>query len=331
MKQSDKSLRFRQYLLAGALFYAYFGAPAVFADSSLAARDLINAMSRASRELNYDATFVYRKGNQMDVMRLLHKADGNNEIERLVSLTGQARELIRDNQSVTCIFPEDQAVMVEKSRPRQLLSGQLPEPIEKVESYYSFSIAGRDRVLDRDTLVVNIIPKDEYRYGYQIWIDQDSHLAVKTQLNTANGAALEQILFTQLKILDSIPDEMLKPSINGSGYVWYNHSADSEEPDVSAQKWQVEWMPGGFTMSEQTQQQMPANSMPVDHLVYSDGLATVSVFVEKIAKDPVVKPGASQMGGVNAFALLNSGYQITAVGEVPLTTVEQMAKSVRPR
>ena len=300
-------------------------------DTSSQARNLINAMSKASRELNYDATFVYRKENQMDVMRLIHKSSGEEETERLVSLTGHAREVIRNSTSVTCFFPEDKAVMVEKSKPRKFLSGQLPEPIEKIAGYYSFSVAGVDRVLDRDTWVVNIIPGDSYRYGYQLWIDKDSHLPLKTELKTQNGTALEQILFTQLQIVDELPDDMLKPSISGSGYTWYNHANNKVEPDSNGKQWDVKWMPGGFAMSEHEQQRIAASEIPVDHLIYSDGLATVSIFVEKIINQPVVRPGASQMGGVNAFATESAGYQVTAVGEVPLTTVEQMAKSVEQR
>ncbi|MCG8325354.1 MAG: MucB/RseB C-terminal domain-containing protein [Thiotrichales bacterium] len=301
-------------------------------DTSEQARKLINATSKASRELNYDATFVYRKDNMMDVMQLIHKNDNGIEAERLVSLSGQAREIIRDDESVTCIFPEDQAVMVEKSRPRKFLSGQLPEPIEKIADYYSFEIAGIGRILDRDTWIVNIVPRDDYRYGYQLWIDKSSHLSLKTELKTKTGRSLEQILFTRLSVMDQMPDSMLKPSLSGSGFTWYNHGYNNEvESDNGQMYWQVGWMPGGFTMSEHEKQPIAASDQPVDHLVYSDGLATVSVFVEKIKDKPVVQLGATQMGGVNAFATLTKGYQVTAVGEVPLTTVEQMAKSVTHR
>lgn len=299
--------------------------------SSEQARALINDMSRASRELNYDATFVYHKESQMDVMRLLHKNTGEREIERLVSLTGHAREVIRDDKSVTCIFPEDQAVMVEKVRPRKFLSGQLPEPIENIAAYYDFQIAGTDRVLGRDTWIVNIIPRDDFRYGYQLWIDKDSKLSLKTQLKTLQGVTLEQILFTELEILDHMPDEMMKPSVSGSGYTWYNHTYEKKDTRVTDARWNVKWMPVGFSMSNMEQQTIAASDTPVDHMIYSDGLATVSVFVEKIANQPVVEPGPSHMGGVNTFATVAEGFQVTAVGEVPLATVEQMAKSVEQK
>ena len=121
------------------IFYRYVAligltlglASAQAADTSLQARNLINEMSRASRELNYDATFVYHKDNQMDVMRLMHKADGDREVERLISLTGYAREVIRDGTSVTCIFPDDQSVMVEKPGPANSFPDNYRNPLKK--------------------------------------------------------------------------------------------------------------------------------------------------------------------------------------------------------
>jgi len=319
------------------IFYRYVAligltlglASAQAADTSLQARNLINEMSRASRELNYDATFVYHKDNQMDVMRLMHKADGDREIERLISLTGYAREVIRDGTSVTCIFPDDQTVMVEKTRPRKFLSGQLPEPIEKIAEYYEFAVVGTDHVLGRETWIVNIIPEDDYRYGYQLWIDKESKLSLKTQLKSLSGVTLEQILFTQLEIMDHMPDSMLKPAASGAGYTWYNHTYDKTGSSSRRAVWSVNWLPGGFAMSDHEQQIIAVSEMPVYHLVYSDGLSTVSVFIEKISTQPMVQPGPTHMGGVNAFATIADDYQITAVGEVPLITVEKMARSVR--
>ena len=297
-------------------------------DSSRQAQQLINEMFSASRELNYDGIFVYRRGNRIDAMRLIHKADANGERERMVSLTGYAREVIRDGKSVTCIFPDNQAVMVEKSRPQKLLTAQLPEPIEKIANYYEFSVTGRDRVAGRATWVVNIVPKDGYRYGYQLWIDEDTKLLLKSELKDDSGWPVEQILFTQLDVVEDIPDQLLEPAISGSGYTRYVGTSDDIPVHAGDGEWRVTWMPAGFEMSDHEKQAMVANDMPVDHMVYTDGLAIVSVFVEKLENDPDAMQGPSRMGGVNAFATLSNGYQVTAVGEVPQKTVQLMANSV---
>ena len=297
-------------------------------DTSDKARELINEMSRASRNLNYDGIFVYRRGSRMDTMRLIHRAGQDGEMERMVSLTGHAREVIRDGEKVTCIFPDNRQVMVEKTRPRKFLAAKLPEPIEQVAEYYDFSVAGKDRVAGRPAWVVNIVPKDDYRYGYQLWIDAENHLLLKSELKDDSGWPLEQILFTRLEVLDHISEQLLEPSISGKGYTWYSNSAREIPAHGGDDGWKVTWMPKGFSMSDYEKKALARSNMPVEHMIYTDGLAIVSVFVEKLGDNQDIMEGPSRMGGVNAFATMSNGYQLTAVGEVPEETVRKMATSI---
>ncbi|NKB37001.1 MAG: hypothetical protein GKR93_07480 [Gammaproteobacteria bacterium] len=297
-------------------------------ESKPSARSLIRNMSMAVRQLNYEGVFIHQRGGQMNTLRLIHKFDEKGGIERLVSLTGAAREVIRDAESVRCYFPDDQAVVVEKSRPRELLSSQLPRSLEKLEANYQFSIVAEDRVAGRKAWVVNIRPNDAYRYGYQFWIDQIDHLLLKSELRNRTGLLLEQIMFTQLDILDTVSAEMLKPSISGAGYTWHNNSKDKKTDKNFASKWQVSWMPSGFSKDNEEMYPATENKTPVNHIVYSDGLAMVSVFIEKLDSDTEMTTGLSRLGGVNAYARITKGYQVTAVGEVPQATVQRMANSV---
>ena len=292
------------------------------------ARTLINDMSVAVRNLNYDGVFIYQRGGQMNTLRLIHRANKDGELERLVSLTGSAREVIRNKDSVTCIFPDDQAVVVEKSRPRELLSSQLPESIDQLVENYHFSIIGEDRVAGRLTWVVSIKPKDAYRYGYRFWIDQQNNLLLKSELKNRTGLLLEQIMFTQLEVLETVPDEMLKPSINGAGFTWYNNSTKKKPENTETGEWKVGWMPDGFVKNDHEMYPMVDSKRPVDHMVYSDGLAMVSIFIEKMDANLGMSAGFSKMGGVNTYAKVANGYQVTAVGEVPQATVQRMANSV---
>lgn len=301
----------------------------VFADDTeFTAQKLINQMSHAARNLNYDGIFIYQRGGQMDTMRLIHKVNSDGEYERLVSLTGNAREVIRNNESVTCIFPDDKIVMVEKSRPGKFLSVQLPKSTEKIDEHYTFSITGQDRIAGQEAWVINIAPKDDYRYGYQLWINKKNYLLLKSVLKNSFGFSLEQMIFTQLEVLEDIPDELLQASITGKGYTWYNNIGLTAVQDKNNSHWQINWMPSGFSMSDYEKQPMAAAGNPVEHMVFTDGLAIVSVFIEKLGKQPVVVTGASKRGAVNTFARLANGYQVTAVGEVPQTTVEKMANSI---
>lgn len=291
---------------------------------------LIDEMTAASRSLNYDGVFVYSIGKQMDTMRIIHKSGNGESFERLISLTGHAREVIRDKDHVRCYFPENKAVVVEKSRQGELISTYLPQPIKSISDFYIFEIAGEDRIAGLDAWIINIRPIDKYRYGYQLWIDKASRLLLKSELKNQLGVTLEQIMFAQLNVLDDIDDALLEPSTAAEGFTWYRNSpnevSDTNESDI---QWKVTWMPAGFSMSEQSKEPMLTSRMPVEHLVYSDGLAMVSIYVEKLNQQPDIVVGASNFGGVNTYAVFAGGYQITAVGEVPKSTVKLMADSVK--
>lgn len=306
-------------LLSAALFAA---------DRMPPAQKLINQMSQANHELNYEGIFIYRRHGKMDTMRIIHKVDEDGVQERIVSLTGFAREVIRNKNSVICILPDSESVMVEKSNPGQFKISQLPEQIGKASEYYNFSIAGQDRVANRPAWIVNIVPKDKYRYGYQLWIDLETKLLLKSELKNKEGELIEQFSFAKLQIMEYIPDEWLKPEISGVGYTWYDNSSDELPVDKGDVSWKATWMPDGFAMSDWGKQAVDESQMPVEHLMYSDGLALVSVFVEKLDGPVNIVTGPSSMGGVNTFSTMTDSYLITAVGEVPQDTVKLIAKSV---
>lgn len=314
---------------AGILLILFF--PPLAADeaeSQARAQELINAMSRAVRERNYDGTFVYLRHRQVDSMRVIHKADASGEYERLVALTGMPREVIRDDRSVRCIYPDDQSVVVEKSRPRKFVA-QLPEPIERIAPFYFFHLDGEDRVAGRDAWIVNIEPRDAFRYGYHLWIDKETRLLLKSELRDRTGMPLEQIMFTELRVLDHVPDELLQPSISGQDYTWYHGPTATSRDDASqGDRWVVSWMPNGFSMNEHERQSLVASGRPVDHMVFSDGLASVSVFIERLEDPTEIAVGLSRLGGVNTYARHLGEFQVTAVGEVPPATVQRMANSV---
>lgn len=292
------------------------------------ARDLLDRMGRATRELNYDGIFIYRREQGMDTMRLIHKSGQDGETERLITLTGQSREVIRTKESVTCIFPENRQILIEKSRTHKLLFNQFPEALERIGEYYSFSVAGEDRIAGKDTWVVEIVPGDEYRYGYRLWIDKENHLLLKSELDDKTGMPVEQILFTQLEVLETIPDELLKPATSGNDYTLHNSSTIEHYRETQGIYWKTGWLPQGFALVNYEQKLNDEDADAVEHLIYSDGLAMVSVFVEQTGPDPDFKPGGQKMGAVNAFSEVIDGYLVTAVGEAPYATVRGMATSV---
>lgn len=312
------------------------------AESEVNARELLDAMTTASRNLNYVGTFIYQRGDQTDAMEIIHKSDNDGEQERLVSLTGITREVVRNNEFVTCIFPDKQHIRIDKSRPhRRLVSTQISQPIDKLAESYDFRIAGQDRVAGRDAWIVNVLPRDQYRYGYQLWIDAKSKLLLKSELKDENGRLQELVMFTELEILDDIADGRLAPTLQGIDITWQEQgtgaaimtsttAGQADKPDdfANGELWQVDWMPQGFRLSEHTYEQLGDSPRSLQHLVFTDGLSMVSVFVEKLADEDNIMIGPSNVGAVNAFARQAEGHQVMVVGEVPQMTVRLMASSV---
>lgn len=298
--------------------------------SDAEARRLLDAMTEAGRTLDYDGVFVYRRNHHMDAMRIIHKSEDGRERERLISLSGHAREVIRNDESVTCIFPDDQSVRVERSRPYQLLSSQFPSSVDKLADSYVFKMAGTGRTAGRDAQIIEIVPRDHFRYGYRLWLDEESHLLLKSELLNEEGKPMEQFMFTQLEIVDSIPDSLLEPTITGIDYSWYENPDDSHDP-ASNDEWKVGWLPAGFSVTDRSDELLADSPRPVHHMVVSDGLTLVSVFVERVSEQGAVRVGPSKLGAVHAFAREMDDHQIMVIGEVPAITVRKVADTVSLR
>jgi len=299
------------------------------------AAQLVRRAIDAGRTLDYDGVFVYQREMALDAMRLIHRGSGGTETERLVSLSGPAREVLRDGSRVTCTFADDKAVMVEKRQPRDLLSFGLSGAVEDLAAEYEFRLGHADRVAGRSTRVVQILPRTRDRYGYRLWVDDASQLLLKSVVLDHDGHPLEQVEFAQIAIGGPISDQMLEPEVNGVDFTWYTNEAPTPENaptgDEAGGGWQISWLPPGFEMHREQTEHMAASRLPVRHFVYSDGLATVSVFIEKLPESAAPLQGYSSLGAVNAFSRVADDYQITVVGEVPQTTVRQIAAAVANR
>ena len=138
-------------------------------------------------------------------------------------------------------------------------------------------------------------------------------------------------MFTQIHILENISDHLLKPSFTGHNFTWINNVINSANYENNLEKkWVASWMPGGFSMREYSKDPMSTSKTPVEHFIYTDGLASVSIFVEKISQQQQkINSGIANFGGVNTYSTLSDGYQITAVGEVPKATVKLIVDSVQ--
>jgi sigma-E factor negative regulatory protein RseB len=303
-------------------------APSAYAADT--AHDWLMKMS-AARHLDYEGTFVYQHDTQLEAMRIIHKVVGGMPRERLVSLNGAPREIIRDAREVRCYLPDENSIVIEHRKAGgRGFPGVLPERVSELDENYVIQLGRTGRVSGRGAQLVLIRPRDGYRYGYRLWADRETGLLLKADLLDDKGKLLEQFMFTHLRIGGDIPPAALEPEMSGQGMTWHRESDAATSP--AAAPWDVVRLPKGFRLSRHMTRTTPVRRKPVEHLVFSDGLAAVSIFIEQETGDAKnVMHGSSRMGAVHAFGKRLDGHHVTVVGEVPAATVTLIGGSVTPR
>jgi sigma-E factor negative regulatory protein RseB len=290
----------------------------------------LERMNRALTTRNYDGTFSHWHGGTVELLRIIHRVQDGQVAERLVSLDGSGREFIRRGGSLTCYLPDKRTVLVEE-RPQQESLVGFPAVNEQTASLYDIREVARIRVNRRETHLITISPRDEYRYGYRLWIDDSTAMPLKSQLCDARGEAIEQIVFADLRLPAHIPDSAFKPEVSAEGFRWLRSDGAVPPTATPTTEWSALRLPPGFRMLLRRVQILPGAPGWVDHLVYSDGLASVSVFVEVRP----ARPEQAQLtqwatvGSSSAFSTVVDGHKITAVGEVPPATVRFIASQVK--
>jgi sigma-E factor negative regulatory protein RseB len=296
----------------------------------------LERMNQALTTRNYDGTFSHWQGGRVEMLRIIHRVQDGAVAERLVSLDGSGREFIRSGSDLACYLPDKKTVLVEKRPADEPLLGGFPAVNAQTASFYDIQEVARTRFNRRDTRVITVTPKDEFRYGYRLWIDETTAMPLKTQLCDGRGRVIEQIVFASLTLAPHIPDTALKPEVSTEGFQWLrNESASAKEPPENASMaWNDQKLPPGFKMAARSGQVMPGSTDPLSHLVFSDGMASVSVFVEIQAKTK--ESGTDQeeeteesarLGSSSVYSTVMGGRKVTAVGEVPPATVRSIASS----
>lgn len=299
---------------------------------------LVESMAIAMNTLNYEGTFVHAQGATLTTMHILHASNKNGEFERLKALDGEAREVIRNNSLVTCIWPSSESVVVSKSKQRDLLP-QVDIGLANNERYV-FSLGMPDRVAGRATHVVTVTPRDEFRYGYRFWIDTQTDMLLRSMLLEGPDRPVEQVVFTDISYPDTI-DESLFDIMKGherSEIVSWLEPKEVEatstltavSPSEQANRISFITLPDGYHKTSETYSSMENSDGPVSHVMLTDGMASVSVYVEHVAAydRSAISLGPSKMGAMNAFGVSTEQAVITVVGEVPEATVRSIAESV---
>jgi len=288
----------------------------------------LQAIQNAARQQNFSGTIVYQRGDEVHASRVVQSFDGVETRERVLTLDGQQREFIRHGDEVQCLYPKLHRVVVEHGGVRAFPA--FAEPLAAdILAHYELRREGVERVAGSMCEVVELVPRDKLRYGYRLWVEPTSGLLFKAQTLNERGSVLEQIAFTDVHVGEPIDPAQLKPSWSTAG--WTVDRQQSEATELRQQGWSVT-PPSGFHRLVEVVRHLVGAGDPAPRsalqAVYSDGLATVSVFIEPGAPMLAERDESQRRGPVTAFSRQVGDARVTVVGEVPPSTAQSIAESV---
>lgn len=298
-------------------------------------RDWLNRVARSNQANSYEGTFVYRCVADVVTMKIVHAATDSGERERLMSLSGPTQHIVHDGQVITSVFPKKATRFSGAGGGTLSIGGPPSVADDGLDRNYQLENVGSDRIAGRTTQVVEIKPRDKFRYGFKLWLDEETFLALRSDMLDEKGRVIEQILFTEIQMLGAQDaaakvdaDDWSKGQMDAA-HVDNHITPERQLVTQGASPWGVARLPEGFALKEHvyaldTEERTPDG----EHMLFSDGLASVSIFIEKFADDETPFKGVSRMGAVNAFGTVVNGHQVTVVGDVPEETVRMMGQSV---
>lgn len=293
---------------------------------------LLVRMSEAVRQTTYAGTVVYQSDTRMESLRVIHEYRDGSVRERLVSLTGDAREIYRNNEEVICVLPQQRMVTIDQRahQAASLLPSLRRDNIGSLNDRYDFQHLGDERIAGRLSVGVLVSPRDDMRYGYEYWLDRETHLPLRVVVLDAEQQRIEQMMFTDVAYADRFDDALFQRDADTEGFRIVRHADESPRLRVPA-RWSVDQVPPGFRKISHSVRKGADDRVPVEHFLFTDGLATISVYGANSADGSLKDVGAahSRMGALNVVSRVIDGHQVTVVGEVPARTVEWVADRLR--
>ena len=285
--------------------------------------------AHAARELNYQGVFVYVNGKQTCSVQITHMNNAGREMTRNVvlgnSAANQPREVYSQGSDIVIMQKKNEKTLIEKRRGQNLFPAMLPTDLRAIKASYSATFGIKEYVAGREAQVIDLISNDAFRYSYKIWTDDEYGLLLKMTLVDSKNKTLEQIEFTQLSTLNSQDVNWFQPKIDVTkSYEMQDNTAVNQ----ANSNWIVAELPVGYVKVDHRALVVPGKTTPVDQMVFSDGIGSVSVFIEPIVKGMRPKMGQMSIGSTNVCARVLDGYQVTVVGEVPVLPCLQIAKAV---
>ncbi|WP_019140879.1 MucB/RseB C-terminal domain-containing protein [Noviherbaspirillum massiliense] len=340
MRQTHVLLKFVVALSTLVALSAFAGSGDTSAEQR-EAQAWLNKIQTAAQRLNYSGTFVYQQGNQVRTSRITHLIDGKNETEKLEILDGKPREYIRNNEEIICYVPEAKTLVVEKRVTHDIFPAILAASPSDLAQTYQIRNGEAGRVAGHDCQSIVLEPKDNLRYGYKLWAEKSSGLLLRAQTLNEKHEIVEQISFTHIAIGNVDRSRVKSSFVNTNG--WRVENALTSQASLSG--WTVKSLPPGFKKIREVNRLVsdqpaaassgaagaqgnhaPATQREVSQIVFSDGLAAISVFIEPGTQSRT--EGFMQQGAMNIMGKRQGDFWLTIVGEVPSAAIKQVANSI---
>lgn len=293
--------------------------------SSQEATNLVQQMRDALVHQNYEGTFVYMNGKDMETMHVVHEWSESGERSHITAISGVAREVHRDGEYLTCIWPESRSVLKEPIRSRDEFLLPIPLNPDALLAYYEYRLSDEQRVAGKTCQLVEILPLDDYRFGHQYCIETTTGIPLKVSRMNASGKVVEQMVFTEIAFPKSIDSKHFDYQERTKGYR-VSHVSRPQKKDLE-NIFKFSGLPIGFKVNSSLYQPGSAEDSEFYQLIIGDGLANVSLFIspERTQQDPV--QSILRSGAIHAMERKRNGYHLTAVGEVPTKTLSVILDS----
>lgn len=289
---------------------------------------LLRKVYQATEKLSYTGTFVYQQGDHTETSRITRYSGPGEDVERVEVLDGMPREIVRTRDTVRCYLPESKTVKVERRIDPRAFPGMLPAQISELARHYTIARGEMLRVAGYDCESVVLTPKDDLRYGYKLWSDAKSGMLLKARTFDRRGETVEQFTFVQFSS-GSVPRDRVRT--RHAVQDWRIEDAAVAPANLTGAGWSMHAdLPGFRKVAEVTRKLGEARS--VGQMVFSDGMAAVSVFIEPMTgRDEAVRRGPSSLGAFHIYTREVANHVVTVVGEAPAASVQRIASRVEYR
>lgn len=294
-------------------------------------RQWLERLHEAARERAYIGTFVVTTGDEIAASKIWHVCDGTQQMERIETLTGASRTILRHNDEVLTFVPALKVAVREKREGLRLFPGFLDTPANHIADHYRAQWVGSDRVAGFNADVVDFIAQDARRFGYRVWAEQQTGLVVKLQTRKADGHVLEQVAFTELQLDAPVRMEVLARQMSQTdGYREQQVVLQKTTPE--AQGWRMKPEMAGFQATGcHTRIDGTVPGGPVMQCVFSDGMASVSLFVETFDPQRHTKEKTTAVGATHSVTQRLGDHWVTVMGEVPAETLRLFTRDLERR